>query len=511
MKSFVRIKEVYGNLYAYEITPYYDKKTKNTKQKSRYLGVYKDGKIMPKRIKLPVCVFDYGEFLPFQKILDEMPVVEILKSFLSEKQVNTILALTFNRLIRPVAANNVRSWYEGTYLSKLYGDLPLSSQSISDFMGQIGRSSLARDFSEEFIKSVADGGPLLYDITSLSSASRLMDVLEWGYNRDLLQLPQLNLSIIAHKDSGIPLFFDVYPGSVADVTTLKNTIMKLDAFGLETPTLILDRGFFSETNILELLERRYNFIMQAPFSSKSIRSLAAKARGSIESPENLVMYNGSTVFVEKIRFNAGEKVVDGFIYYDLRREKGEKSLFYDQLYTAIDRLKKRRLKAGEKPSKVFQDISKGLSKYLSWSVRDRMFDIKVKKKAVAQRVNRMGFTVLLCQGGYGWEEALGWIRERDVIEKIFMRLKNDLEATPTRAQKTEVVKGWIFVTFLSLILRARLLKICAETGVSEKYSIPALLLVLGRLKKVELSDGSMIVTEVTKKQREIFEKMNLTP
>lgn len=511
MKPFVRVKEVNGNLYAYEITPYYDKKTKNTKQKSRYLGTYKDGEITPKRTKLPVCVFDYGEFLPFQKILDELQVAKILQSLLSENRVNTLLALTFNRLIRPVAANNVKKWYEGTYLSKIYGDLPLSSQSISDFMEQIGKSSLARDFSEELIKSIADGGPLLYDITSLSSASKLVDILEWGYNRDHTSLPQMNLSIIAHKDSGIPLYFDVYPGSVPDVSTLKNTITKLDAFGLKTPTLILDRGFFSETNVLDLLEKQHDFIMQASFSSKTIKSLVAEARGSIESPENMVMYNGGILFVNKVKINIGDEVVDGFVYYDLKREKEEKSVFYGHLYTVVDRLKKRRLREGEKPSKVFQDISRDFSRYLTWSVHGRVFDIRVKKKAVSQRVNRMGFNVLLCQGGYSGEEALRWIRERDVIEKIFMMLKNDLEATPLRAQKTEVVKGWIFVTFLSLILRARLLKMCAETGVSEEYSIPGLLLVLGRLKKVELSDGSMIVTEATKKQKEIFKKMNLKP
>ena len=44
MKKYTRIKIINGREYAYEITPYYDPKTKNTRQKSKYLGaVQSDG------------------------------------------------------------------------------------------------------------------------------------------------------------------------------------------------------------------------------------------------------------------------------------------------------------------------------------------------------------------------------------------------------------------------------------------------------------------------------------
>ena len=38
-----------------------------------------------------------------------------------------------------------------------------------------------------------------------------------------------------------------------------------------------------------------------------------------------------------------------------------------------------------------------------------------------------------------------------------------------------------------------------ETGLSKDYSIPSLLLGLNRLKRVELSDGTVFNTEVTKR------------
>jgi len=60
-----------------------------------------------------------------------------------------------------------------------------------------------------------------------------------------LDLPQINLSLIVDKDLGIPVMYDLYPGSIADVSTLKNTVQKIKAQGVRNYTMIMDRGFFS--------------------------------------------------------------------------------------------------------------------------------------------------------------------------------------------------------------------------------------------------------------------------
>ena len=123
----------------------------------------------------------------------------------------------------------------------------------------------------------------------------------------------------------------------------------------------------------------------------------------------------------------------------------------------------------------------------------------------------MGITVVLYRGGFEWEDVLTWNRERDVIEKMFMQLKNDLDGIPMRVQSTEAARGWIFITFLALIIRCRLAKILVESGLAKEYSIPSLLMTLHRLKQVELSDGTMMITEISKKQRVIFERLELKP
>jgi len=50
-----------------------------------------------------------------------------------------------------------------------------------------------------------------------------------------------------------------------------------------------------------------------------------------------------------------------------------------------------------------------------------------------------------------------------------------------------------------------------ESGLLEKYSVDLLLIQLDKLRKISLADGQVILTEMTKKQREIFQALNYAP
>jgi hypothetical protein len=71
----------------------------------------------------------------------------------------------------------------------------------------------------------------------------LIRLLEWGYNSDNLDLPQINLSVILNKEGDIPLSYEIYPCSVNDVETLQDTVKRLHAME------------FDQTQIVEVLVR----------------------------------------------------------------------------------------------------------------------------------------------------------------------------------------------------------------------------------------------------------------
>lgn len=509
MKPFQRVKLIGGAEYVYEITPYYDPETKNTRQKSKYLGKLVDGKPERVRSNLPRNAFDYGEISLCNRLIADLRLDKLLERCLSRNDANRIFTLAINRIVAPVSMANIETWFERTSLIREMGELSLSSQCISDFLDRIGNSSIHEMFTKELMESIGPIDTLYYDITSLSSNSKLIELLEWGHNRDGEKLPQINLSIIAHKQLGIPLDFNIYPGSIPDCVTLKNSIEKLNAFGLEKPTMIMDRAFFNDTNLSDLVEAGFDFMMPASETLKVVKSLISTSNRDLENPKFLHRFEGGPLFVKPVTFDFKAHKLKGYLYYDIKREKDERLSLYNRLLSIKEQLEERTVWNNQQAVKVFADLSGNMASCLSWTVEDHHFKITIKPKAVAQRTNREGKTIIVYSGEHDWEDVLSWYREKDAIEKIFCGMKNDLEGLPLRAHKSSVIEGMIFVTFIALILRARLLTILKETKLNKDYSIPALVLELSKIKNVELENGTYIHSEITKKQRNIIETLKM--
>ena len=79
---------------------------------------------------------------------------------------------------------------------------------------------------------------------------------------------------------------------------------------------------------------------------------------------------------------------------------------------------------------------------------------------------------------------------------------------PAHVRTEKALKGYLFIAFLALILRMKLMKRMVETGLSKRFSVEGVLTELEKIKVLILPDGQRITTEVTKKQREILDALN---
>ena len=121
----------------------------------------------------------------------------------------------------------------------------------------------------------------------------------------------------------------------------------------------------------------------------------------------------------------------------------------------------------------------------------------------------MGKFFLFYNGERDWMECLTVYRERDIVEKGFKIMKNDVQSLPLNTNKDSTTRGFIFVCFIGLIIRTKLLNMMRETKIIEDYTVQSLLLELEKIRKIELQNGEVIVTELTRKQKHIIEKLNL--
>lgn len=112
-----------------------------------------------------------------------------------------------SKLLHQTSLKNLHHIMEDSFLPEIYSlKESFSSQWLSDFLTRLSSQDGAlTSFYNSLIAGESD--TLVYDITSFSSASRNIDWLEWGYNRDGLDLPQVNLGLVLSLNRHLPLYF----------------------------------------------------------------------------------------------------------------------------------------------------------------------------------------------------------------------------------------------------------------------------------------------------------------
>lgn len=173
----------------------------------------------------------------------------------------------------------------------------LSSQRISELLVAI-KPEEREGFFKSWCSYRSEQEYLALDITSTSSYSELIDDVEWGYNRDGENLPQINMCMLMGQASRLPVYHTVYSGSLKDVSTLRTTLAKFDSVTDGRPVLaVMDKGFFSRKNVTAMLgdEKIKKFIISVPFTSSFAKQQVTSERKDIDSVQNTIVVNGDSM------------------------------------------------------------------------------------------------------------------------------------------------------------------------------------------------------------------------
>ncbi len=505
--TYIVKQKIRGRTYAYEAENFWDPEKKQSRQKRRYLGVWDEatGQIIPKTSERDVKT---TKSLGPAYLLDCVGNEIQLRKKLSEsfgKDGDLILTIAMSRLLHQTSLKNLHHVLEDSFLPEMYSlKESFSSQWLSSFLERLSAKEAAMT---SFYNSLVSGEDetLIFDITSLSSASRNIDWLEWGYNRDGLDLPQVNLGLVLSLNNHLPLYFKLFPGSISDVVTLKNLVAEVKAFGITKSLFILDRGFYSESNTREMAAEKIDFILPLPFSVNTGKGLISETNRDIENPANARRFGGDIFYVLESEIQIGEVNAYGYVLFNKKREGLETNSFYNRLIDIESTLNGKEFR---NPIGQFKQTAGNFERYFEYAVDGEMIHLRRRINAISQAANRFGKTILLSATKRRWDEVLSLYRERDEVEKKFDDLKNELEVMPLRVQKIETLQGLLFIFFVSLVLRAILLRRARDAELLEKKSIEDILMELAKLRAVNVG-GKWKLTEISKKQRTILEKMKI--
>ena len=209
----------------------------------------------------------------------------------------------------------------------------------------------------------------------------------------------------------------------------------------------------------------------------------------------------------RARARFGGIIVYVYVPLDKRREIWENSSFFNRLMDIESKLNDRKVHG--KPLELFLSVRQETSRgTLSISVKSGIISLRRRSNAISQASNRFGKTILLLATKRSWDEVLALYRERDIIEKEFDQLKNELEVMPLRVRKIATLQGLLFIFFVSLIWRSILLQKMKTARLLDKSSIEEVLMELAKIRAVKIVKAWRL-TEISRKERTNFEKMEI--
>lgn len=331
--SYIIEQRIGNHTYLYEVESYWDREKKQPRQRRTYLGK-KDpetGKVFrPQTRNIPRLCQDYGHVYLLQTIADRMGLTPILKQSFPEDY-RTLLALAFFEISEVAPLYLFPYWRESTWLEEV---TPLRSKDLTLFTQRLGQKERERlAMAQAWTKQCGEVEAIVFDITSLSSYAHFIDYVEWGYNRDEESLPQINLGVIYAEHAQLPLYYQVYPGSIADVTTLKNILNYLELFQLKRRLFVMDRGFYSASNLAALHHAEITFVIPLSRSVKLFSTLLFENKRKLSDLNNSFVFGEEVIFHVQDHVEINQIVFQAHLYFNDQRRSGEASSFLKKILT----------------------------------------------------------------------------------------------------------------------------------------------------------------------------------
>jgi len=505
-----------GATYVYSVTSYWDKEKKAPRNRQVCIGRLDKatGEVMPTARKRKVIeraavapgvtasVRIAGPFMLLEKLSGETGLAALVKRCFPEQH-EMMMSLVHFIVHKGLPLSRSESWSTG-HLHPMGGII--ASQRISELLAEITEDDRQR-FLSLWLAKMTEDDYLCYDITSVSSYSRGNEYVKFGYNRDCESLPQINLAMLFGQKSRLPAYYRRMQGNISDVATLKTTVKSLDFLGANPLHLVLDRGFYSESNITELLDKRYHFTIAVPSGRKWVQSVIDIHHESISSPRNYRQIDDSEalhVVTDLRSWGENKRRAYLHVYYNAHQAADEFDRFTRELLTY-----KQEIESGcpdkqhEESYALFLRIRQTPKRGLSVTFNDQ----EIQK----HRKRYTGFFCILSSKVKDPMDALRIYREKDAVENSFDDLKNALDMRRLRIHSAAAMDSRLFLQFLALILICRIRNTTREDKILRNLTVREVMEEMETLSKITYSNRyGQLYTETSPIQRQIMDAFKLT-
>jgi Transposase DDE domain len=448
----LEIKVSGKNHYVYYSTTHWDKDLKKAVKTSDYLGKldpvegFVESRSKKQQSNEIRNVREYGNSMLLHESLKE--IKPILAEAFPESW-EEIYCLAMVRVQGYVPLKRAESAWDKLYNAE--GINPnLSPKNISNVLREVGVDRIGQDLV--FSRLMDQSQQLVYDLTCMFSRSMSISQAEKGYNKDKIQVPQINLALLCNAESGLPAMIRSLPGSLKDIRTLHNSISELD---IRDKVLILDRGFFSEEVMQFLASQRISYIIPARRNSNYYKTR--------------IHLNEHFYYRERLIRCGRRKDGDKFLY-----------LFEDQNLMV------------EENDVLYRKLDDG----------------KISREELRDMMKRSGRILLISNLDVPVKEIYELYKKREQVEQLFDSYKSALSADRLYLRDNESVFAHVFVSFLSLYAYSKIELALKKADLNSRFSPIDVLFEFSKVYHYDLG-GREQITEVPKRVLDIEAKLGL--
>ena len=526
MAIVYQVNKKSGVTYAYESSSYWDKEKQQSRAKRKCLGKVDPitGEIIPTRkvetsaeVKRGRPVIEslsrsfYGATYLFDEIGEKLGITADLKKCFPHYY-KQILSIGYYLILEDTSPLSRFPKWSHTHHHPHKKVIP--SQRSSELFASIREADKSHFFKLQG-KRRSEKEYLAYDTTSISSYSQCLSQVAYGVNKDHDKLPQINLALLYGQTSNLPLYYRKLAGNITDVKSVKALLVDLDYLGYSNIKLVMDRGFYSSENINALYANHLKFLVATKVSLNFVKKEIQEVHSSMRSWEN---YNS----------NYDLYMVSKMITWDFslaRPYKGDTIQENRRMYLHLYFNAERKIESERKfhvllgklenellSNKLNKEHEKLYNKYFEVkSTPKRGITVTPKNETIEAASYYHGYFVLLSNEVKDPIEALSLYRNKDVVEKAFGNLKDRLSLRRTVVSSDASLDGKLFVQFVALIYLSYVKKMMHDAGLFKDYTLQGLLDELDIIECFEYPGQSLRVGEITKKQVELFNALQITP
>lgn len=416
-----------------------------------------------------VAVRHIGPDLVFSRLWQELGIPDVLQRELSRRRFDfdverAVYLTVLHRLFGSGSDRAAERWREsyripGTEsldLHHLYRAMAFLGEEIDqespDPSGIPGvprcmKDRLEESFFEPRRNLFSELDMVFFDTTSIYfEGNGGQDLGRHGKSKDHRpDLKQMVVGMVLDLD-GRPLCCELWPGNVADVTSLLPVVRRLrQRFGVRKVTIVADRGMISAETIaaLESGELDCDYILGARMrSTLEVRDKVLSDPGRFREiqPERRRSKDPSPLKVKEVMIEDRRYVVC-LNEEQRRKDAADRAAIVAQL--------RERLPGG---AKDFVG-NKGFRKFLRCEAGE---PFALDEGKIAEEARYDGHWVLRTNLGDEPELIAMAYKQLWMVEDVFRTMKSVLETRPIFHKRDETIRGHVFCSFLAVMLRREL-------------------------------------------------------